>query len=81
LCRKAQIAARPHPRYIKEANMPYVNIRIAGSLTRDQKQQIAAEITDTLERIALKPKPYTYIAFDELPEENWAISGKLLDED
>ena len=61
--------------------MPYVNIRITGSLTRDQKQQIAAEITDTLERIALKPKSYTYIAFDELPEENWAIAGKLLDED
>lgn len=60
--------------------MPYVNIRIAGSLTRDQKQQIAAEITDTLEPIALKPKSYTYIAFDELPEENWAIAGKLLDE-
>ncbi len=46
--------------------MPYVNIRIAGTLTRDQKKQIAAEITDTLERIALKPKSYTYIAFDEL---------------
>jgi len=60
--------------------MPYVNIRIAGSLSRDQRQQIAAEITDTLERIALKPKSYTYIAFDELPEENWAIAGKLLDE-
>jgi phenylpyruvate tautomerase PptA (4-oxalocrotonate tautomerase family) len=23
----------------------------------------------------------TYIAFDELPDENWAIAGKLLDED
>lgn len=57
--------------------MPYVNIRIAGTLSRDQKQQIATEITDTLERIALKPRSYTYIAFDELPEENWAIAGKL----
>ena len=61
--------------------MPYVNIRIAGSLTREQKARIAAEITDTLERIALKPKRYTYVAFDELPDENWAIAGKLLDED
>lgn len=60
--------------------MPYVNIRIAGSLTRQQKQQIAIEITDTLERVAHKPKSYTYIAFDELPEENWAIAGQLLDE-
>ncbi len=55
--------------------MPYVNIRIAGTLSREQKKQIAAEITDLLERIALKPKSYTYIAFDELPEENWAIAG------
>lgn len=61
--------------------MPYINIRIAGTLTRDQKAKIAAEITDTLERIALKPKSYTYIAFDELPDENWAIAGKLLDEE
>jgi len=61
--------------------MPYVNIRIAGSLTREQREKIAAEITDTLERIAHKPKSYTYIAFDELPEEKWAIAGKLLDAD
>ncbi|HUW29841.1 MAG TPA: 4-oxalocrotonate tautomerase family protein [Sulfuriferula sp.] len=61
--------------------MPYVNIRIAGSLSREQKRKIAEEITDTLERVAGKPASYTYIAFDELPEENWAIAGRLLDED
>lgn len=61
--------------------MPYVNIRIAGQLSREQKQTIAEEITQTLERVALKPASYTYIAFDELPEENWAIAGKLLDRD
>ncbi len=58
--------------------MPYVNIRIAGSLSREQKKQIAQEITDTLERVAHKPKSYTYIAFDELPHDSWAIAGKLL---
>lgn len=58
--------------------MPYVNIRVAGTLTCEQKQQIATEITDTLERIAKKPKSYTYICFDELPDENWAVAGKLL---
>jgi 4-oxalocrotonate tautomerase len=61
--------------------MPYVNIRIAGALSREQKALIAAEITDTLERIARKPKSYTHITFDELPDENWAIAGKLLDEE
>ena len=61
--------------------MPYVNIRIAGTLTREQKQKIAQEITDTLERIAQKPASYTYIAFDEMPDANWAIAGRLLDEE
>ncbi|HRH82424.1 MAG TPA: 4-oxalocrotonate tautomerase family protein [Thiobacillaceae bacterium] len=61
--------------------MPVVTIKLAGELTREQKKQIAQEITDTLERIALKPKRYTYIAFEELPDENWAIAGQLLDED
>ncbi|MDT8364412.1 MAG: 4-oxalocrotonate tautomerase family protein [Nitrosomonas sp.] len=58
--------------------MPYINIRLAGSLSQEQKQKIAAEITDTLERIAHKPRSYTYITFDELPHENWAVGGKLL---
>jgi 4-oxalocrotonate tautomerase len=61
--------------------MPYVNIKVAGELTREQKKQIAEEITDTLERIAHKPKSYCVISFDESPFENWAFAGKLLDED
>jgi 4-oxalocrotonate tautomerase len=61
--------------------MPYVNIRIAGNLSRDQKAKIAAEVTQTLERIANKPASYTYVTFDELAEENWAVAGKLLDEE
>ncbi len=61
--------------------MPVVSIKLAGKLSREQKQKIAEEITDTLERHALKPRRYTTIAFEELPEENWAIAGKLLDEE
>jgi 4-oxalocrotonate tautomerase len=59
--------------------MPYVNVKLAGSLTREQKSKIAEEITDTLERIANKPKSYTYIVFDEVEGENWAVAGELLD--
>lgn len=61
--------------------MPYVNIKVAGSLTREQKAKIAEEVSDTLERIAKKPKSYTYITFDEVSGENWAVEGKLLDAD
>lgn len=60
--------------------MPYVNIKLAGEVTREQKAQIAKEITETLERVAHKPKSYTYITFEEVDYEDWAIGGKLLDE-
>ncbi|CAG0959795.1 4-oxalocrotonate tautomerase [Methylophilaceae bacterium] len=60
--------------------MPYINVKLAGSLTREQKDKIAKEITDTMERIAHKPRSYTYIVFDEVAEENWAVAGELLDE-
>jgi 4-oxalocrotonate tautomerase len=60
--------------------MPYVNIKLAGSVTREQKQQIAKEFTETLERVANKPKSYTYITFEEVAYEDWAIAGQLLDE-
>ncbi len=60
--------------------MPYVNIKLAGSVTKEQKAQIAKEFTETLERVANKPKSYTYITFEEVAYEDWAIGGKLLDE-
>ena len=59
--------------------MPYVNIKLAGAVTREQKAQIAKEITETLERVAHKPKSYTYITFEEVAYEDWAIAGELLD--
>ena len=31
--------------------MPYVNIKLAGEVTHEQKAQIAKEITETLERV------------------------------
>ena len=60
--------------------MPYVNIKLAGSVTREQKKEIAKEITETLQKHAHKPPSYTYIVFEEVPYEDWAIAGKLLDE-
>lgn len=58
--------------------MPYVHIRVAGTLDTEQKEQIAEEVTDTLSRVADKSKSYTYVTFEEVPRENWAIGGALL---
>lgn len=58
--------------------MPYVNIKLAGSVTKEQKKQIAKEITETLQKHAHKPANYTYIVFEEVAYEDWAIGGELL---
>lgn len=58
--------------------MPYVNVRVVGKLTREQKQQIAKEISDTLLKVAKKAKNQTYIAFDEVDGESWAVGDTLL---
>lgn len=58
--------------------MPFVNVKLAGSVTREQKQEIAKEITETLSKHAHKPANYTYIVFEEVEQEDWAIGGQLL---
>ena len=60
-------------------SVPYVHVRIAGELTRDQKAKIADEITQTLARVANIPPSYTYVTIEEVKLENWAVAGELLD--
>ena len=58
--------------------MPYINVKLAGNLNKDQKKEIAKEMTELIERVANKPASYTYIVFEEVKSENWAIGGNLL---
>lgn len=58
--------------------MPYISIRVAGTLTKEQKQEIAKQVTQTMKDVADKPESATSVVFDEVPRENWAKSGQLL---
>lgn len=57
--------------------MPYINLKLVGTLTKDQKEKIAKEFSDTLERVAGKPKDHTYLVIDEVPGSNWAKGDKF----
>ena len=59
--------------------MPYINVKVAGTLTKEQKTQIVEDITNTMQKVAGKPPEATYIVIDEVSRENWAKSGKLLE--
>ncbi len=58
--------------------MPYVNIRVAGKLSKEQKQNISAGVTDVIAKQANKPPESILIFIDEVPHENIAKAGKLL---
>lgn len=58
--------------------MPYVNIRVAGTLDKQQKEEICAGVTEVIAKVANKPEKSILIFIDELPHENIASGGKLL---
>ncbi len=58
--------------------MPYVNIRVAGSLSKEQKAEISAGVTRVIAQTADKPESSILIFIDEVPHENIATAGQLL---
>lgn len=60
--------------------MPYVSIRVAGKLSRDQKKNIVRGVTEVIAREANKPESSILIFIDEEDRENIASGGRLLDE-
>ncbi|MCI5193601.1 MAG: 4-oxalocrotonate tautomerase [Candidatus Electrothrix sp. AU1_5] len=60
--------------------MPYVNIRVAGKLSKKQKKKIAQGVTKVIAKEADKPESSILIFIDEEQRENIAKGGKLLDE-
>ena len=60
--------------------MPYIQLRVGGKLTAKQKKQIAKEFTDTLKRVANKPKKSTYLVIEEVSRKNWSVGDKFLSE-
>ena len=58
--------------------MPFVNIKLAGTLTVEQKAQISKEVTESIARISNKPESAVLLLIEEHDRDNWAKEGKLL---
>ncbi len=57
--------------------MPYVNVKVLGTLTHEQKREIVKRITNDLQEVAGKPPAATYVTIEEVPSTNWAQGGVL----
>jgi 4-oxalocrotonate tautomerase len=61
----------------EEMRMPYVNVRITrDGVTREQKAQVIAEMTETLQRVLGKAPERTHIVIDEVDTDNWGVAGE-----
>ncbi len=58
--------------------MPYVNIRVAGTLSKEQKANISRGVTEVISREANKPPEAVLIFIDEVERDNVAKTGTLL---
>ncbi len=58
--------------------MPYINLKLVGKISKEQKEEIAKQFSETLEKVANKPKDHTYIVIDEVDGANWAVGDRFL---
>lgn len=58
--------------------MPYISLRLAGTLKKEQKAQIVKEFAETIERVTGKPKDAVLTFIDEVAHENIAKGDQLL---
>ncbi|ATI79059.1 MULTISPECIES: tautomerase family protein [Sphingobium] len=58
--------------------MPFVDIRLAGSATREQKAAIVADVTQSLVERLGKPAAAVQIVISEVSTENYAAGGQLI---
>ena len=63
--------------------MPYVNIKITKEggpdnmgATVEQKKQLIDGVTKLLQEVLNKDPATTFVIIDEVPLDNWGISGK-----
>lgn len=57
--------------------MPYINLQITRGATREQKQRIVEEFTNTLVNVLDKKPEHTHIVIQEIDEDDWGFGGML----
>ena len=58
--------------------MPYVSIRVAGSLSKEQKENISKGVTEVICRETDKPPEALILFIDEVDRGNVAKAGNLI---
>ena len=60
--------------------MPVVRVSWFEGKNHEQKQKVAAEVTESIVRNTGTDAKYIYVIFDDVAPSDWAGEGKLLGE-
>lgn len=56
--------------------MPFISVRITrDGVTKEQKAQVIAEITRTMETVLKKDPHLTHVVIEEVDTDNWGYAG------
>ena len=61
--------------------MPFINVKMThedGGATKEQKEQLAKEITEAFVRIFKRGEKSTVVVIDEVYTDNYAIGGETV---
>jgi 4-oxalocrotonate tautomerase len=57
-------------------SMPFISVRITrDGVTKEQKAQVIAEITQTMQTVLNKDPHLTHIVIEEVDTDNWGYAG------
>lgn len=60
--------------------MPFVNIKVAGSITVEQKNELYRRTAEMLQDVLGKNPKSTYTVIEEVDPDNWAVGDESLTE-
>lgn len=58
--------------------MPYVDIKLAGKISIEQREEISKEVSAVIARVANKSIESIYISFTEFDRSEFAKGGEIL---
>lgn len=60
--------------------MPVITIKLYEGRTREQKDEIAKQITKTMVDVAKTTEDHVWVVFEDMKKSDFAIAGRLQDE-
>ena len=58
--------------------MPFLHVTIVEGRTAEQKEELIAELTNTVNRVLDAPHENIRVCINEIPAAHWGIAGKSI---